>query len=237
MSLRITRVQDLCSLGSLRSMASTICGWCGDRTHMAMVTEPERLPGPVSYTYTATFQCSNELCHRLSIATVTRREGYASPKQDMARETNLTWEPRSVRRPEFVDVPSQIADTASEAHACLSIQAYRGAVALARSVVEATAKDKGIIKGMLVSKIDEMYKQNLIRDITRELAHEIREGGNEIAHGDLADEPMPPEDAEAIVALMDEILEEVYQGPARMLALKKSRLEREQRNAAKKAGS
>lgn len=103
--------------------------------------------------------------------------------------------------------------------------------------VEATAKDHGIIKGPLVAKIDEMHKQKLIRDITRELAHEIREGGNEIAHGDLADEPMPPEDAEAIVALMDEILEEVYQGPARMLALKKSRLEREQRNAAKKTGS
>jgi hypothetical protein len=101
--------------------------------------------------------------------------------------------------------------------------------------VEATAKDKGIVKGPLVAKIDEMHKQKLIRDITRELAHEIREGGNEIAHGDLGDEPMPPEDAEAIVALMDEILEEVYQGPARMLALKKNRLEREQRNADKKA--
>jgi hypothetical protein len=204
---------------------------------MAMVTEPEQLPGHMSYGYTATFQCSNEACHRLSIATVYRQSGYANPKQDMARETNLSWEPQSVRRPEFADVPEQIAAAASEAHACLSIQAYRGAVALARAVVEATAKDKGITRGPLVAKIDEMHQQSLIRDITRELAHEIREGGNEIAHGDLGDEPMPPEDAHAIVALMDEILEEVYQGPARMLALKKSRLEREQRNAEKKAAA
>ncbi|MFJ9149152.1 DUF4145 domain-containing protein [Streptomyces sp. NPDC102270] len=216
-------------------MASTICGWCGDRTHMAMVTEPEQLPGHLAYVYTAAFQCSNEACHRLSIATVSRSGAYGSPKRDMARDGELSWQPTHIPRQEFSDVPEQIANAAVEAHACLAIRACRGAVALARAVLEATAKDKGITSGPLVTKIDEMYERNLIRDITRELAHEIREGGNEIAHGDLADEPMPPEDAEAIVALMDEILEEVYQGPARMLALKKSRLEREQRNAEKKA--
>src|SRR5689334_6327099 len=113
-------------------MASTICGWCGDRTHTAMVTEPERLPGYMSYTYTATFQCSNEACHRLSIATVSRQTGYASPKKDMARETDLSWEPTHIPRREFPDVPEQIASAAVEAHACLAIRACRGAVALAR---------------------------------------------------------------------------------------------------------
>ncbi|MFG3244185.1 DUF4145 domain-containing protein [Streptomyces sp. NPDC048157] len=214
-------------------MASTICGWCGDRTHMAMQTDPKSVPAQAGYVYTATFQCSNETCLRLSIGTIWRKSNFTNPKSEMPREPVLEWEPKTIRRRSFDDVPQQIAAAASEAHACLSISAYRGAVALARAVVEATAKDHGIVKGPLVAKIDEMHKQSLIREITRELAHEIREGGNEIAHGDLADEPMPPEDAEAIVALMDEILEEVYQGPARMAALKKSRLEREQRNAAK----
>lgn len=219
-------------------MATTICGWCGTRTHMALCTEPTMLPFVgQGYVYTATFQCSSEECERLSIGTVWRQTGYSSPKAEIVKDSSLQWEPKSIRSPDFENVPKQIADTASEAHACLSISAHRGAVALARAVVEATAKDHGITKGPLVSKIDEMHKQNLIRDITRELAHEIREGGNEIAHGDLADEPMPAEDAEAIVALMDEILEEVYQGPARMLALQKSRLERERRNAEKKQGS
>lgn len=218
-------------------MASTNCGWCGDRTHMALQMEPKVVPSREGYTYTATFRCSSELCQRLSIGSIWRRTSYSNPKVELTKEPTLEWEPKNIRRPGFQDVPKQIAETATEAHACLSISAYRGAVALARAVVEATAKDHGIAKGPLVAKIDEMHKQNLIRDITRELAHEIREGGNEIAHGDLADEPMPPEDAEAIVALMDEILEEVYQGPARMLALQKSRLEREQRNTAKKAGA
>lgn len=219
-------------------MASTICGWCGDRTHMTMQTEPKQVPSSSGYVYMASFRCSSEACHRLSIGSIWRQRDYGSnPQAEMARDVGIQWEPKSIRRPSFQDVPRQIAETATEAHACLSISAYRGAVALARAVVEATAKDHGIIKGPLVAKIDEMHKQNLIREITRQLAHEIREGGNEIAHGDLADEAMPSEDAEAIVALMDEILEEVYQGPARMLTLQKSRLEREQRNAAKKAGA
>uniref|UniRef100_UPI003F49AAB9 DUF4145 domain-containing protein n=1 Tax=Streptomyces sp. CA-141956 TaxID=3240051 RepID=UPI003F49AAB9 len=113
----------------------------------------------------------------------------------------------------------------------MSIQAYRGAVALARAVVEATAKDQGIAVRGIVSKIDKMHELGLIREITREVAHEVRHGGNEVAHGDLAHEPMPLEDAEAIVELMDEILQEVYQGPARMRALRASRLQRTQRNS------
>jgi hypothetical protein len=188
--------------------------------------------------YTMAFRCDNEDCHALSVGVGTVFEPSSlTDAKNRLPQTELAWTPNHVSRPEFPDVPEQIAEAASEAHACLSIQAYRGAVALARAVVEATAKDQGVTSGPLVKKIDQMQEKNLIRDITRQLAHEIREGGNEIAHGDLGDEPMPPEDAEAIVSLMDEILQEVYQGPARMLRLRKSREEREQRNAAKKAGA
>lgn len=211
-------------------MASTICGWCGDRTHMTLRVGPIKVPAALEHSYAAAFQCSNELCQRLSIGWIERSSQFTNPPIEMPMST-LKWEPSTIRRPDFPDVPQQIAASASEAHACLSIQAYRAAVALARAVVEATAKDHGITKGPLVAKIDEMQKQNLIREITRQLAHEIREGGNEIAHGDLGDEPMPSEDAEAIVSLMDEILQEVYQGPARMQRLRQSRQDREKRNA------
>lgn len=62
----------------------------------------------------------------------------------MAREPDLQGEPKSVRKPSFENVPKQIAETASETHACHSISACRTAVALARAVVEATAKDHDI---------------------------------------------------------------------------------------------
>ncbi|MFB7428787.1 DUF4145 domain-containing protein [Streptomyces hydrogenans] len=214
-------------------MATTICGWCGVTTHMAIVTDVIDVPrqgSSYTYVYMAAFRCSNERCARLSVGRTYRDKPYGMTKE-MREDKNIQWEPAQIRRPDFPDVPPQIGATASEAHACLSIGAHRGAVALARAVVEATAKHNGITGGNIVGKIDRMHQDGLIREITREVAHEIRHGGNEVAHGDLADEPMPPEDAEAIVEFMDAILQEVFQGPARMRDLQQRRLERKQRNA------
>ncbi|MFB7867390.1 DUF4145 domain-containing protein [Streptomyces sp. NPDC056069] len=216
-------------------MASTICGWCGDHSHLALMGDvsvlPDNLnPVGVGFIYTGAFRCSSERCRRISVGTVYRSTRYQNPPTDMPADSRIQWEPSNVRRPLFPFVPAEIASAASEAHTCLSVDAYRGAVALARAVVEATAKDKGITSGSLVSKIDKMHQGGLIRAITKEIAHEIRHGGNEIAHGDLANDPMPPEDAEAIVKFMDSILQEVYQGPGEMEDLRKSREEREKRN-------
>lgn len=223
------------------AMASTICGWCGRLTHMTIVGDVQVLPHP-PYSHrdsrkkecAAAFRCDSETCQMLSIGVGEFFEPslvQTELRRLISEHHQLQWTPSKVDRPAFPDVPNQIAESASEAHACLSIQAYRGAVALARAVVEATAKDKGIVKGSLAQKIDGLHAAGHIRPYTRELAHEIREGGNEIAHGDLGDEPMPADDAEAIIRLMDEILQEVYQSPAAMLKLKRSREEREQRNA------
>ncbi|MFB7222367.1 DUF4145 domain-containing protein [Streptomyces sp. NPDC056227] len=207
---------------------------------MTLVADPYSLPIPYAYpgtghqTYAAAFRCDNEACNNLSIGVgELHMSSLRIPVSTaLAEMTNLKWTPQRVLRPNFPDVPEQIADTAAEAHACLSVRAYRGAVALARAVVEATAKDKGITKGSLAQKIDKLHEEGHIRSITQQVAHEVREGGNEIAHGDLGDEPMPAEDATAIVRLMDEILHEVYQGPAAMLRLKQSRQAREERNKA-----
>ncbi|MFD3537021.1 DUF4145 domain-containing protein [Streptomyces sp. NPDC058664] len=214
-------------------MATTVCGWCGINVHMAMVTDVIQVPrrgNTYTYNYMAAFRCSNELCQRLSVGRVFKDKAYSSQNREMAEDLSIRWEPAQVRRPAFPDVPPQIGATASEAHACLSVGAHRGAVALARAVVEATAKHHGITSGNLVSKIDRMHEEGLIREITKEVAHEIRHGGNEIAHGDLADEPMPSEDSEAIVEFMDAILQEVFQGPAKMKDLQQRRREREERN-------
>jgi hypothetical protein len=40
----------------------------------------------------------------------------------------------------------------------MTAEAYRGAVILARSVIEATAEDKGMASGSLMSKIDAMRR-------------------------------------------------------------------------------
>jgi hypothetical protein len=110
------------------------------------------------------------------------------------------------------------------------VGAQRGAVMLARAVVESTAKANGINEGSLAEKIREMASNGLIRAAVKEQADEIRHMGNGSAHGDLGD-AVTSEDAEEVLELMGEILNEVFQAPAR------SRRLADARNARKTATS
>ncbi|MER5912334.1 DUF4145 domain-containing protein [Streptomyces sp. NPDC001982] len=226
-------------------MASRICGWCGDRTHMTMVLDPYKLPEavwPADYhgvidtdrpVYMAAFRCSNENCERLSIGWADLyKVAPSQAKAELPRRADLNWEPVEIRRPQYSDIPKEIAETASEAHACLSIGAARGAVALARAVVESTAKAKGITKGGIEGKINAMRDKGIISPLTADTSHQIRDDGNSIAHGDLGDDPISQEDAEAILRFMDLLLGEVFQRPAELQRLQQRSKERKQGNGA-----
>ena len=84
---------------------------------------------------------------------VLRRSNYPEVffSQDLPR---VGWFPQVPLGRNFEDVPPFIADAASEAYKCQSVGALRAAVLLARSVIEATCKDKGITQGKLKQKID-----------------------------------------------------------------------------------
>lgn len=133
------------------------------------------------------------------------------------------WLPEHATSKDFPEVPEHIAAAATEATKCLSLGCYRAAGSLARAVVEATAKEKGITSGVLQVKIDELANQGHIRKDVQEAAHEIRHFGNGMAHGDFV-EPVTEEDAEEVVGLMEELLDEVFQAPARLAARKAKRL-------------
>lgn len=141
-------------------------------------------------------------------------------------EDHLTWLPsRGEQPPLFEDVPEHIAGAAREAYRCRSIGAHRAAVLLARSAIEATAKRKGFKDGGLNTKIDKMFEVSLIREHIRDGAHEVRHLGNDMAHGDFV-EPVEPEDSELLLTLMSEVLDEVFQGPARVEKARAARLAR-----------
>ncbi|MBW0270447.1 hypothetical protein ATM97_05185 [Nocardia sp. MH4] len=123
----------------------------------------------------------------------------------------------------FPDVPIQIGAAAGEATGCFSVEHYRAAVILARAVVEATAKDKGFTKGTLADKIDAMQAAGRIRPHTKDAAHEIRYMGNDMAHGDFAT-TIEKDEADDVLNFMSEILEEIYQGPARVDRQRAARL-------------
>lgn len=135
------------------------------------------------------------------------------------RNTPDVWSPTFVQGQSFVDVPPQIANAASEAFKGKSIGNYMSAILMARTVIEASAKEKGITKGNLLSKIDELAAKSFIRADTKEAAHAIREFGNDMAHGDISD-PVLSDDADEVLVLMSEILNEIFQGPARVRAIK-----------------
>lgn len=125
-----------------------------------------------------------------------------------APSASPAWRPKhAVGKNYHEDVPEHIAGADSEAHQCRSVDADRAAVLLARSVAEATAKDKGITSGNLRAKIDTMYGQELVPKIVKARAHEIRHLGNDMAHGDFT-QPVTPEEADEILELMDEVLDE-----------------------------
>ncbi len=154
----------------------------------------------------ATFRC--ETCNALSV-------GFFVPDHDSISGMNVRWMPvPGTKRESFADVPLPVADAAAEAVLCLQSGALRGAILLARAVIEATAKDNGIASGSLSQKIDQLHERGYIRTYLKEGAHEVRYTGNDMAHGDFP-ATISSKDAEVLLQLMREVLMEVYQDPAR----------------------
>ena len=194
--------------------------------HGGTITVP-RLPGNINEIWAA-FKCDN--CSALTVAMATARAGdgaiLSDPAGWLGRMNHTQWYPVHSVGKDFPDVPQHIADAASEAYRCRSISALRTAVQLARSVVEATAKEKGITQGSIFSKINEMYNQRLIREHIKDGAHEVRHLGNDMAHGDFVS-PVTSEETDLVLTLMSEILDEVFQSPARVAQARAARAARE----------
>ncbi len=181
---------------------------------------------------TGCFRCDN--CQVPSIAKATGLPGDQDLLAWLARKKKVQWipqPPRVIPLKVFPDVPTEIASAASEAYRCRQVcNANRAAIIMARCVIEATAKDRGITAGPLISKIDELHEQRLIRPDVRDGAHEIRQFGNDVAHGDFVRDARS-EEADLVLALMDAVLGDVYQSPAQVARAKAAREQRREANA------
>ena len=206
-------------------MANRVCWQCEVKSHMTRVGEA-RVIGDEDSNATvlqAVYLCDE--CDFLSIALAVRYGNYSAGHSDWLdrRATDIRWKPECGTGRSFDDVPPHIAGAASEAYVCLSVNAHRAATLLARSVIEATAKDMGIIAGRLVDKIDARHEQEFIRNTVKDGAHEVRHLGNDMAHGDFVD-PVDQEEAEEALELMAEVLHDVYQQDARVSRRRLARL-------------
>lgn len=198
------------------------------RSHGPAIYIPLNGPGEPSIgRFFGAYLCDN--CNVMSIATSVNAYAHMIPPDmnyllESAQEIN--WLPVKALGKAFPDVPEQVAAAANEAHECLSIGANRAAVMLARSVIEATAKEKGIEKGLLYNKIEALEEAGHIRPHVKDGAHEVRHLGNDMAHGDFV-EAVDIADADLVLALMDEVLSEVFQSPAKVQAAQAARLARQ----------
>lgn len=204
---------------TIPDMASRTCWMCGTLAHQTMLFDPMR--DASAQVFYCAYRCDE--CGAFSTASMTYGGTIAEAKKFMTDDNELTWFPTRIAGKDFPDVPEHIASTADEAHKSFSIGALRAAILLARAVVEATAKHNGILKGTLADKIDELEAKGLVRPMIKDTAHEIRYLGNNMAHGDFVD-PVTTEETEDVLFFMDEVLNEVYQSPARLNARKSARL-------------
>lgn len=178
-------------------------------------------------------QCAGISSAQYHSVASTTRGGYTndlSTVKSNARDGGIyDWQPVRGVSKKIEDVPETVAHAAEEAHANLSVGHVMSAIIMARAVIEACAKNKGIDKGVLASKIQKLEEQGIIRSHITEAATELRHAGNEMAHGDFGDSPSV-DDAEDFLRIMDEILNEVFQSPQRTARL---RADREARKKAK----
>lgn len=174
------------------------------------------------------YACPNQQCMRMSVASRVSTSYVNTPEQaDDVLSLGADWAPTAVDGREFPDVPEHIAVMADEAYRTASINARRGAVLLARSVIEATASDKKVeAKDNLFAKIDALAAAGDIRESTREGAHEVRIHGRDMAHNEFL-QAAEEEDVEDVLEVMTLVLEEVYQDPARSARLRTRRATRQ----------
>jgi hypothetical protein len=197
---------------------------------MTILSKPLRLERNLGkhtdWMWTAAFRCDN--CQELNIASIPQSDVPSVSNHDQAQalmnreEVDLDWEPIRLGSKQYDHTPPHIADAASEAYRCHSVTADRGASILARAVIEATAKDKGITSGGIKAKIEALEKQGYIRAFTSRQAQAVREFANEMAHGDYVTHISHAE-AAYVLALMDEVLNEVYEAPGRLDAFEQAR--------------
>ncbi|MGW9270788.1 DUF4145 domain-containing protein [Microbacterium sp. NPDC055599] len=210
----------------MTAQADHTCPHCKKITHMVYVEDSVRWIDERSRRVEAAFQCT--ACHRFVIGGTTQIgvldavdgvQTSVSHAHPQMRRTELAmllqqgvqyWEPIAPVGMEYHDILPEIAAPADEAHRCLSIGAHRAAVLMARAVIEATAKSKGVTERGLFAKIEAMGTSQLIRPQIVQAAHAIRLLGNDMAHGDFATTAVTEQDAADVLLLMDEVLNDVF---------------------------
>ncbi|RGQ72977.1 DUF4145 domain-containing protein [Bifidobacterium longum] len=154
----------------------------------------------------------------------------------------LEWIPASAIGKEYPDVPERVASAASECYKCFSIGAYRAAIIMARSVLEAIvtekiqspANERGYDK-TLSAKLKDAAEEGVISKRLGDCADAIKDVGNGSTHNIF--ESIDRDYAEYVLSFMDSLIEETYQRDERLSKLAQLSGRLEQAKAEKLSGA
>ena len=132
-------------------------------------------------------------------------------------------------------IPESIREDYAEARRCMFAEAYKGAVALFRRVVEATACDKlgkeaknnnGKTK-ILYELIDLLHSEGLITKDIKDAVHEVRLLGNYGAHvQDDGLDKVEPDEAGDVREICWQLVNTIYIAPFKTRELRDKRVEK-----------
>ncbi|UAJ78329.1 DUF4145 domain-containing protein [Leifsonia sp. ZF2019] len=212
-------------------MLAGTCAFCGNQTHFTARTARigKSISGQASgrYAYRAEVAATCDACQRFNTAygatasrprSLTVGEILAGSQAVTEGEamTIESWSPPPLRPVDTEFLPESVGGYLREASDAYSVGAHRAVLLLVRSIIEATAKDKGITTGSLVQKINNLNDEGHIRRGTKDMAHALRILGNDMAHGDI-DQVPNQEDANDALTIARFVLDDVYVADARRI--------------------
>jgi hypothetical protein len=116
-------------------------------------------------------------------------------------------------------IPPEVASAYSEGMRALSVKAERAAVVMFRGMLAQVVADKGSpaaqTKNSLYAKLEQMNQDGSLHPSLVEWAREIRVIGNAAAHPDALD-PVSDEEAADLARLCRQLLNVIYEVPARI---------------------
>ena len=118
----------------------------------------------------------------------------------------------SVRSEAPDDYPPDVQENFSEALRSLNVNNPRAAVVMARAALQAATREQGANGDNLKQEIEDLAARHVIPEALRDWAHELRDGGNLVAHPE-PDKKVEMQDAEELMALAESIFEYLYVVP------------------------
>ena len=118
-----------------------------------------------------------------------------------------------VRSEASADLPDEVRENFNEALRSLNVGNPKSAVIMTRTALQAATRQHGAAGKDLKAEIGDLANRHVIPDSLRDWAHELRDGGNLVAHPE-PNKKVEAQDAEELIALADSIFDYLYVIPA-----------------------